>query len=87
MGLEFQQKASALLGLREENQSLVFSLLEHSGSSCEPLGESSSMNVSPHKFGKGFYLFGHWDCVGSDLGEVVAGGCPCAWDALADGMD
>ena len=87
MGLESWQKASALLGLREENQSLVFSLLEHSGSSCKPLEESSSMNVSPCKSGKGFHLFGHWDCVGSDLGEVVAGGHPCAWGALADGMD
>ena len=79
MGLESWWKVSALLGLREEIQSLVFTLLEHSRSSCEPLGESSSMNVSPCKSGEGFCLFGHWDCVGSDLGEVVTGGHPCAW--------
>ena len=45
------------------------------------------MNMSPCKSGEGFCHFGHWDCVGSDLGEVIAGGHPCAWDALADGTD
>ena len=45
------------------------------------------MNVSLGRSGKGFCLFGHWDCVGSDLGEVVAGGHPCTWDTLTEGMD
>ena len=87
MGPESWWKASALLGLREENQLLVFSLLEHGRSSCKPLGESSSMDMSPFRSGEGFCLFGYWDCMGSDLGEVVTAGCPCTWGTLTEGKD
>ena len=45
------------------------------------------MNMSLGRSGKGFHLLGHWDCVGSDLGEVVTGGRPCTWDTLTEGTD
>ena len=45
------------------------------------------MDVSPCRSGKGFCLFGHWGCMGSDLGEVVTAGHPCAWGTLTEGKD
>ena len=87
MGPESLLKVSTLLGLREENQLLVFSLLECGRSSCEPLGEFSSTDVSPCGSGEECHLFGCWDCLCSDLEEVVVGSHPCALGALTDGTD
>ena len=45
------------------------------------------MDMSPCASGEECCLFDWGDCLGSGLGEVVTGGHPCAWGALANGMD
>ena len=45
------------------------------------------MDVSPCASVEECHLFGCGDCLGSGLGEVIAGGCPSVWGALADRMD
>ena len=87
MGPESQLKASTQLGFREEDQSAIFPLLELDGPSCKAMGKFSSMDVSPCASVEECCIFGHGDHLGSCLGEVVAGGCPSAWGALANGMD
>ena len=62
-------------------------LLELDDPSCEAFEEVSSIDMLPHGSGKGCHLFGHGDCLGSGLGEVVADCCSSAWSALASGAD
>ena len=73
-----------MTGLKEENQLTVFPILELDGPSCEATGKSSSTDVSPCVSVEECHLFGSGDCLGSGLGEVIAGGCPSVWGALAD---
>ena len=51
------------------------------------MAELWSMDRSPCASVKECHLFGCGDCLGSGLGEVVAGGHPSVWGALANGMD
>ena len=87
---ESQLKASAQLGLSEANQIGVSHLLELDGPSCMAFGEVSSIDMLPHGSGKGCHLFGHGDCLGTDLGVVPVDGCSSARGVLAgvaDGVD
>ena len=87
MGPEYWLKASAQLGFREEDQPVVFPLLEFDGPSCKAMGKLSSMDMSPCASGKQCRLFDWGDHLGSGLREVVTGGHPCAWGVPANGTD
>ena len=87
MGLESQLRASAWLGFREEDQPVVFPLLEFDSPSCKAMGKLLSMDMSPCASGEECHLFDWGDHLDSGLGEVVTGGHPCGWGALANGMD
>ena len=80
-------KASVQLGLSEANQMGVSHLLELDGPSCMAFWEVSSIYVLPHGSGKGCFLSGHVDHLGTDLGEVAADGCSSIRGVLAGGAD
>ena len=84
---ESQLKTSAQLGLSEVNQMGVSLLLLLDGPSCMAFGEVSSIDVLLHGSGKGCHLFGHGDCLGTDLGEVATDGCSSVRGVLAGGAD
>ena len=65
----------------------VSCLLELDGPSYEALEEVSSIDMLPHGSGEGCHLFGHWDHLGTGLGEAAADGCSSAWGILASGVD
>ena len=65
----------------------VSHLLELDGPSCMALGEVSSIDVLPHGSGEGCHLFGHWDHLGTGLGEAAMDGCSLTGGALAGGAD
>ena len=65
----------------------VSHLLELDGPSCVAFGEVSSIDVLPNSSGKGYCLFGHGDCLGTDLEEVATDGCSSTRGVLAGGAD
>ena len=67
MGPESQLKASAQLGFREEDQPVVFPLLEFDSPSGKAMGKLSSMDLSPGASGKECCLFDWGDHLGSGL--------------------
>ena len=65
----------------------VSCLLELDVPSCVAFGEVSSIDVLPHGSGKGYCLFSHGDCLGTDLGEAAVDGCSSAVGDLEGGAD
>ena len=52
-----------------------------------PQGNSHLWTCLPVHLLRNAVFLGCGDRLGSGLGGVVAGGCPSAWGALANGMD
>ena len=78
MEFESRLKAPAWSDFMQVSQSAVFPFLGFNDSSCEVMGKSPSIDMSPCASVDECHLFGGRDCLGSDLRGIMESGHPPA---------